>query len=191
MEKEFDKKNYIMRDNILIGLLLIFFGLLVGMPLGAIFSHKMQTPTKDVETIVEYQPTPELSEWSILQMAIIKTESEFNHLAVGQTKDLGLYQLTPIYVEEVNRILKMKNTPDSLLYNHLDAFDMRKSMEMFDIMQRHYNPTRNVSIAVLKHNPGGNSIGYAKRVHENIELMTKWEEVRKELLKYQILCTDR
>ena len=183
MEKEFN----FWKSFSLFGVLFFVIGLVLGMSIRV----KAINDTPSVETVIDYQPAPELSEWGILQMAIIKTESEFNTLAVGNSKDLGLYQLTPIYVEEVNRILKMKNTPDSLLYNHVDAFDMKKSMEMFDIMQGHYNPTRNVSTAILKHNPGGNSIGYARKVHENITLMNKWEEIRKELLKYQMSCTDR
>ena len=160
-----------------------------GIILGVVFTYTPKIPAPKPEK--EYLPVPELSEWSLLQLAIIKTESEFNSLAVGATKDIGLFQMTPIYVEEVNRILKMQEVPDSLLYTHLDAFDDEKSFEMFDIMQGYYNPTHSVSRAILKHNPGGNAIGYAKRVHENMDLMRNWEDKRNKLLKYQMKCTDQ
>lgn len=172
--------------EIIYNALKIFAGFIIGMIISLVF---LRPPAPD--PVIEYLPAPELSEWSIFQMAVIKTESEFNHLAVGHTKDVGLYQMTPIYVEELNRIQKMKNVPDSLLYNHLDAFDMKKSIEMFNFMQDAHNPSHSISIAVSRHNPGGNSIGYARKVFENMELMQKWEEVRKELLKYQTSCTDQ
>ena len=57
-----------------------------------------------------------LSPWEELQMAIIYTESRFDPTAVGTCQDFGLYQMTPIYVQEVNRVAGTD-------YAHTDAFD--------------------------------------------------------------------
>src|SRR5574344_492169 len=50
--------------------------------------------------------TPQLTEWDILVSALIQVESSGDTLAVGKTNDVGALQLTPIYVADVNRILK-------------------------------------------------------------------------------------
>lgn len=103
---------------------------------------------------------PKLSEWEKLQMAIIKTESEFDSLAVGKKKDLGIFQITPIYVDEVNRILGEE------IYDHADALASEKAAEMFSIYQNHKNPTLDIDKAIQRHNPNG-GYGYAVKVKRN------------------------
>lgn len=134
-----------------------------------------KTFSKKIPT-VEYSDTLtvscHLSEWEILQLAIIRTESEFNTLAVGKTGDLGIFQITPIYVKEVNRILGEER------YIHTDAFDLNKSIEMFNIIQNHKNPQKDISKAIYIHNPGGDSIGYSVKVRKNMEWIKKYESIR-------------
>lgn len=129
--------------------------------------------------------TPELSpseysltDWEILELAIIKTESDFNPLARGKANDLGIFQGTEIWVEDVNRIVGEPK------YVHTDCLDIDKSIEMFDIIQNHYNPNHDPSLAINKHNPGGDAIGYSIRVRKNIEWVKKYEEIKAHLTNY-------
>ena len=43
-----------------------------------------------------------LTNWQVMLMAMVLTESQFNDKAVGKNNDLGILQITPIYVNEVN-----------------------------------------------------------------------------------------
>lgn len=149
------------------------------------------TQKKKQEKVVEekikevYVAGEELDEWTILQMAIMKTESDFDPTQIGSSQDLGVFQCTPIYVEEVNRILRMQEG-NQKEYSHLDAFDIRKSIEMFNIVQGYHNKEHSISKAILGHNPGGASIGYGKKVYDNIRFIKRLEEVRRELIKYEV-----
>lgn len=118
-----------------------------------------------------------LDDWSTLQMAIVMTESKFNPTVVGTCQDQGILQITPIYVKEVNRILKEEK------YRHNDAFNIALSLEMFEAMQAHYNPERDQDKAIKYHNRAG---WYAQRVKENIEFIQRMEEVRRAILQNQI-----
>lgn len=131
-----------------------------------------------------YVAGEELDEWTILTMAIMKTESEFDPSRIGATQDVGIMQFTPIAVEEVNRILRLEGKEDE--YSHLDAFDIRKTIEMFNIIQNYHNKEQNISKAIHQHNPGGASIGYGKKVYDNIRFIKRLEEARQELIKYSI-----
>ena len=57
----------------------------------------------DIEEIPE--EVEEVPEWDVFVEALIQVESEGNPFAVGKTNDLGIFQITPIYVNDVNRIL--------------------------------------------------------------------------------------
>lgn len=131
-----------------------------------------------------YVAGEELDEWTILTMAIMKTESEFDPSRIGATQDVGIMQFTPIAVEEVNRILRLEGKEEE--YSHLDAFDIRKTIEMFNIIQNYHNKEQNISKAIHQHNPGGASIGYGKKVYDNIRFIKRLEEARQELIKFSI-----
>lgn len=85
--------------------------------------------------------------WSILLEALVQVESEGNPNAIGTKNDVGILQLTPIYVEEVNRILG-KNK-----YNLSHRYNPKKSVEMFKILQEYRNPTHSIEKAIQLHNP--------------------------------------
>ena len=151
---------------ILTTLLITFIG---GVILGKASSR---SATKEEEKEVEVQKDT-LDEWTTLQMAIAMTESQFNPKAVGATKDWGVIQITPIYVKECNRILGEEK------YTHSDAFDIEKSLEMFEIMQAHYNPNRDLDKAIRYHNRAD---WYAKKVKKNIIFIQQMEEFRKQVI---------
>lgn len=132
-----------------------------------------------IETIKEESVTGhELTEWEIFQLAMIKTESEFNQYAKGSSNDLGIFQITPIYVAEVNRLLGKR------LYNPSDAYSIEKSLEMFTVIQNKHNPDFDIEKAIKIHNPGGNAIGYSKKIYSNIAFIKQMEQIRKELVLF-------
>lgn len=97
---------------------------------------------------VEYEIPPQIDDWEILIKALIQVESEGNQYAVGKTNDLGILQITPIYVEQVNNILKGE------YYFLEDRTSINKSLEMFEIYQAHFNPDKDILKAIKIHNPG-------------------------------------
>lgn len=99
----------------------------------------------------------ENTRWKKFIEALIYVESGGDPYAVGKTDDAGILQITPIYVEEVNRILG-KNT-----FTLEDRFNTKRSLEMFDIYQQYYNPDREIEKAIRLHNPGAGS-WYKERV---------------------------
>ena len=120
-----------------------------------VWSNTKETPAPTVieEMALEEEPPP----WDYLIQALIIVESEGNPNAIGKTNDVGILQITPIYVEEVNRII---DTPKYTL-------DMRTnvehSLEMFEIYQAHHNPERDIVRAIKLHNPRAGQ-WYADRV---------------------------
>lgn len=117
---------------------------------------------------------PELSEWEMLQLAIAMTESNFDPQAVGTHKDYGIFQITPDYVAEVNNILGEK------VYTHDQAFDITKSVEMFNILQSDKNPSKNIDKGIYNHNK---SKAYKQKVKKNIEVVKRYETLRMILQK--------
>ena len=121
------------------------------------------------EPLVVRESYHDLSEWEVLQMAIVMTESKGNPDAVGKTDDKGIMQITPIYVAEVNRL-------SGKGYSHDDAFSIEKSLEMFDIIQSRHNPEMDIDKAISLHN---RSKAYSYRVKQNMEIVRRMEAVRK------------
>ena len=123
-----------------------------------------------------YQIPDTLSDWEALQMAIAFTESRFNPDAVGKTNDLGIYQITPIYVAEINRITQSND------FQHEDATDIAKAIMMFNTMQDIKNPRHDINTAIRLHNK---SPYYKKRVLENYTMIKRYEAMRLALLEYE------
>ena len=121
------------------------------------------------ENVYQVSAPDTLSDWNTLQLAIAMTESEFNPKAVGKTKDYGIYQITPIYVKEINRLL------GDQVYTHDQAFDINKSVEMFNIMQSFKNPEQDIETAIYFHNKAP---WYKKKVLRNYQTVKRYETLR-------------
>ena len=119
----------------------------------------------------DYADTQHLSEWEIAQLALILTESQMDSLAVGKANDLGILQITPIFVDEVNRLVG-KNQ-----FSHQDALSPTKSLQMLAIYQEHKNPTHDTDKAIQLHNPKG-GYAYARKVKKNIARVKTYEYYR-------------
>jgi hypothetical protein len=76
-------------------------------------------------------------------------ESHFNDKALNRSENAaGIFQIRPIMLSEVNRILGKKVYSDSCRFN------ARKSIEMFLIIQRTHNPSANFKTACKLWNAG-------------------------------------
>lgn len=117
------------------------------------------------------EPMTELSEWETTQLALILTESQMDSLAVGKANDLGILQITPIFVDEVNRLVGKEQ------FTHQDALSPEKSLQMLAIYQEHKNPSHDTDKAIQLHNPKG-GYAYARKVKKNIARVKTYEYYR-------------
>lgn len=80
--------------------------------------------------------------------SIIQVESNFNPNAIGDNgKAVGILQIHPIMVEDVNRIAKTN-------YNLEDRYCPQKSSQMFFIYTNHYTPDWNFEKVAKRWNGG-------------------------------------
>lgn len=119
-----------------------------------------------------------LSDWQHLVLAIALTESRFDPDATGPAGDTGILQLLPVYVDEVNRVAGTGYTIE-------DAFSPDAALEMFEIIQGHYNPGRDIDAAIYHHNKRP---GYRAAVLRNLEFVERYEQFREVINKSQ--CHD-
>ena len=105
-------------------------------------------------------------DWDPLMDAITHVESRGDSRAVSG-KSCGAMQITPILVQQCNIILKERG--DKRRYTLNDRVSVKKSREMFVLIQSYYNPTNNVEKAIRIWNGGPrykvrSTQGYYKRV---------------------------
>lgn len=120
----------------------------------------------------------EVFNWEAVINAIIKVESGGNPKARNAEGDcVGVLQITPVLVKECNSILKREKSKKR--YTLQDRYNVKKSKEMFIIIQEHLNPEHNVEKAIKCWNCGGfylknngwknKSIDYYKKVMKNLK----------------------
>jgi hypothetical protein len=81
--------------------------------------------------------------------AIIQVESSYRVGVCGDSGNaVGILQLWKITVRDVNRIIRKQK------YKYEDRLSRVKSIEMFYIYQRHYNPTGDLERGCRIHNGG-------------------------------------
>ena len=94
--------------------------------------------------------TPKFN-WNPVMDAIIQVESEGNPNAVSG-KSVGVMQITPILVEDCNNILMKKKSKKRFALS--DRYSVKKSKEMFLLIQSYYNPTNSIEKAIRSWNGG-------------------------------------
>ena len=109
-------------------------------------------------------------DWSRVTAAIAIVESKGNPRAVNGDA-VGLLQIRPILVRDINRILKLRKS--SKRYTLADRYNPQKSREMFEIYQSYYNPSGSVEKAIRLWNGGS---GYTNRGTEQY-----YRKVRREM----------
>lgn len=112
-----------------------------------------------------------LTEWQIFTLALIEVECGGEFKAVSEKEAVGPFQITKIYVSEINRIYDTNYTLD-------DAYNLELAHEMFMLMNQYYNPTFDIDKAIKLHNPGARE-WYAKKIKKQMEKVRLNEEIRK------------
>ena len=96
-------------------------------------------------------------DWNPVMEAIIQVESGGNPKAVNGNQ-VGAMQITPICVKECNLILEGRKLKKRFTLN--DRFSIKKSKEMFLLIQSHRNLKNSVEVAIRAWNGGPR---YSKR----------------------------
>jgi len=122
------------------------------------------------------------TETSDLINALIQVESRGNDSAVGdrhlRIPSIGVLQLRPIMVKEVNRILKKQKS--SKQYTLLDRWSREKSIEMFMVWKNYHHATS--SFEMIARNWNGGPRGYKRN-----RTLGYWNKVNTELKRIQII----
>ncbi len=122
----------------------------------------------DIDTIVVYK-TGHDYDWELFTKALIWVESKGDSKAVGKNDDVGVLQITPILLRDCNRILEME------VFTLEDRLDSLKSVEMFNIIQDHYNPQHDYHLALKIWNSGA-PLSYHRKV------MDRFNQIKNEAL---------
>lgn len=97
----------------------------------------------------EIEFNKELLRRELIINSIIQIESENNNIA-RNGDNIGILQIRPIMVYEINRILGYKK------YELRDRFNPIKSIEMFKIYTNHHTPDWNLELVARRWNGGYN-----------------------------------
>ena len=96
-----------------------------------------------------------------LLKAILQIETDNDPIAVNWRElSHGALQIRPCFVVEVNRILKIQGSNER--FTIVDALDPAKSIKMFWIVQKYWNPTGDIYRGCKIHNGWGKSDYYEK-----------------------------
>ena len=141
--------------------------------------------SKKVISVLELEPKPikeivvEVPEVKPIELveALIIVESQGNDSAIGDTHlgapSVGVLQIRPIMVREVNRILKLKKT--KLRFKLRDRFDRDKSIEMFTIWKEFHHKDSDFETIARNWNGGPNGYKRSSTLHY-------WKKVENELI---------
>jgi len=146
-------------------------------------STAIQKPRLDIAPITKIEPLP-IKEIIIkpevddLIQALIQVESRGNDSAIGDRHlgepSIGVLQLRPIMVREVNRILKKQKSEKR--YKLKDRFSREKSIEMFMVWKNYHHPDG--GFETIARNWNGGPRGYKNKRTEHY-----WAKVQLELNK--------
>lgn len=125
--------------------------------------NRCEEEIEEVEEVIEVNQ--ESDDWEDFTKALIWVESKGDSKAVGKLDDVGVLQIRPIIVEDCNRILEME------IFKLEDRLDSLKSVEMFNIIQDHYNPQHDYHWALKLWNSGA-PLSYHRKV------MDKFNEIK-------------
>jgi len=166
-----------MRSNLRNAVLITFLPFMIS------HSYRADHSRKIIEHVERIEPKP-IEEIVIepkidkLIMALIQVESMGNDSAIGDTHlkepSIGVLQLRPIMVREVNRILKKQKIKKK--FKLKDRFSKDKSIEMFLIWKNYHHPEG--GFETIARNWNGGPRGYKNPRTEHY-----WAKVQLELNK--------
>ena len=120
-----------------------------------------------------------LSEWDMFTLALMKVESDYEPSAVSSVGAKGYFQITPIYVAEVNRVHKTNYKYEEVVKS------FEKSYEVFTLMQEAHNTEYNMDEALRLHN--GDHKWYRRRVYKEMDAIMKYEEMRQKVMSIETI----
>ena len=106
--------------------------------------------------VVKSQPYKKDTDFTLL--GILQVESRDGKILVGNdTTCIGVLQIRRILVDDANRIIKLCRLKNKL-FTHDDRYNRKRSIELYYIIQRYYNPDYNFKRAVNLWCSGPNTI---------------------------------
>lgn len=139
------------------------------------YNHISMTPA-EVETVEKkvYVTIPRyMTDWEMFSMALMKVESAYDSTAVSSKGAKGYFQITPIYVKEVNLKHGTK-------YTMKDVTNLEKAFEIFELMQDAHNKDYDIEKAIILHN--GDHEWYRRRVLDEYKKIQTYEKLRTRVL---------
>lgn len=109
--------------------------------------------------------------WERLVAALSYVESRDDDAAVNPISGAtGRWQMTRIYVDEVNRILSLSG--DERRFRYDDRKDPARARRMFDIFQSFHNPDKDIELAIRLHR----GIGSPSYRREVLKMMNEFNQ---------------
>ena len=149
-----------MKRDIIIIITILSLGFAAGWVVG--YTSSPEENIQDVILIDE--PECKIDDWDLFIEALSIVESNGDSMAVGTRDDCGILQITPILVQDANRISGEGFTLD-------DRFNVAKSVEMFNVIQSYYNPGHDKQLALKVWNPRAPLSYHRKVMYEYESLM--------------------
>ena len=146
------------------------------------YKNYVKPRTKAVPLQIVVKPAkitiPEIKYDNLIE-ALRQVESEgiediHGDIGLKEGPSVGVLQIRPIMVREVNRILKIRKIDKK--YKLKDRYSREKSIEMFNIWREFYHPDGNFE--VISRTWNGGPRGYLKK-----STVGYWMEVQNELSK--------
>lgn len=125
-------------------------------------------PNEEIEEVV-VEVNQDSLDWDDFTRALIWVESKGDSKVVGSKDDVGVLQIRKPIVDDCNRILGCE------AFTLEDRLDSLKSVEMFNIIQDHYNPQHDYHWALKLWNSRA-PLSYHRKV------MDKFNEIKNEAL---------
>lgn len=119
-----------------------------------------------------------LSEWEIMILSIAFYESRcFDDVKNKVSSATGVLQLLNEYVDDCNRIAGYNK------YSYSDRLNIDKTLEMFNMIQMHYNPEKNIYKAIKLHSVGfaEADANYIDKVMRGMDIIKRYEIIRNKL----------
>lgn len=144
-------------------------------------TSNLKEQPKVIEMPIEIETQPIQPMTTDLIEALIQVESRGNDSAIGDRHlgepSIGVLQLRPIMVREVNRILKKQKSKNR--FKLKDRFSREKSIEMFMVWKNYHHPEG--GFETIARNWNGGPRGYKNKRTERY-----WAKVQLELNKKDI-----
>lgn len=109
----------------------------------AVFGHEKSSEP----TVAEQVQTAPADDWQTFIAALSWVESRHDNNAVSSKQAVGYLQITPILVEDANRILGQET------FSLEGRRDREESIHLFNVIQDHYNPEHDLHLALKIWNP--------------------------------------